>query len=113
MFTTFSCLTRVPIAFYVKTPSLWDDKVMPLLLETGKEVVAVGRALGFSEEDLPSNAAEVGIAFCVEMTKDWDVNVNHKVGTQLDLEAGRPFEVEAIVGEVVRLAKKVGVLVPR
>lgn len=31
----------------------------------------------------------------------------------VDLEAGRPIEVEAIVGGIVKRAKKVGVVVPR
>jgi 2-dehydropantoate 2-reductase len=31
----------------------------------------------------------------------------------VDLEAGRPIEVEAIIGEVVRLAASTGVSVPR
>ncbi|KAG8885112.1 hypothetical protein FRB97_002278 [Tulasnella sp. 331] len=112
MFTTFSCLTRVPLAFYVKTPDLWDDKVMPLLLETGTEVAAVGRALRFSEADFPSNVAEETIAFSVETMKDWDINSNHKVSTHLDIEAGKPFEVEVIVGEVVRLGKALRVSIP-
>lgn len=37
----------------------------------------------------------------------------HKMSLWVDVEQGRPIEVEVIVGEVVRLAKEVGVDVPR
>jgi 2-dehydropantoate 2-reductase len=37
----------------------------------------------------------------------------HKMSLWVDVEQGRPIEVEVIVGEVVRLAKEVGVEVPR
>lgn len=37
----------------------------------------------------------------------------HKMSLWIDVEQDRPIEVEVIVGEVVRLAKQVGVDVPR
>ncbi|KAG9015456.1 hypothetical protein FRB94_000060 [Tulasnella sp. JGI-2019a] len=112
IFVTFGYLTRVPIAFYINTPSLWD-RVMPLLLETGKEVVAVGRSLGFSEEGFSSSSLEDLIAITREGSKNWPIDYGHKVSTHLDVEGGRPFEVEVIVGEVVRLGKELGVAMPR
>ncbi|KZP27115.1 hypothetical protein FIBSPDRAFT_818726 [Athelia psychrophila] len=40
-------------------------------------------------------------------------NSTHLPSMLLDAENGRPMEVEVIVGEVVRMAKRVGVAVPR
>lgn len=37
----------------------------------------------------------------------------HKMSLWIDVEQSRPIEVEVIVGEVVKLAKAVGVDVPR
>lgn len=37
----------------------------------------------------------------------------HKMSLWIDVEQSRPIEVEVIVGEVVKLAKEIGVDVPR
>lgn len=47
------------------------------------------------------------------LTKIANGQTPHKMSLWIDVEQNRPIEVEVIVGEVVRLAKEVGVDVPR
>ncbi|EEB92317.1 hypothetical protein MPER_09195, partial [Moniliophthora perniciosa FA553] len=42
-----------------------------------------------------------------------DPKNNHAPSMLLDMRQGKPMEVEVILGEVVRLAKRVGVDIPR
>ncbi|KAG8890601.1 hypothetical protein FRB98_007155 [Tulasnella sp. 332] len=109
-FAPMSCFTRVPPAFYTATPALWE-KVVPLLRETGEEIVAVGRALGYSEIYLPADVVEGFLDWNIATFKD--VKSQHKPSTLLDIEVNKPFEVEAIVGEVVRAGKRLGVPIPK
>ncbi|KAG9015459.1 hypothetical protein FRB94_000063 [Tulasnella sp. JGI-2019a] len=110
VFATFSCLTRVPPAFYIATPALWG-RVAPLFRETGEEVLAVGRAIGYSEKHLPTDAIQGFIDGDVASYSD--AQSEHKPSTLLDIEANKPFEVEVIVGEVVRAGRQLGVPIPR
>lgn len=89
---------------------MWEV-ARPLLLETAAEVVAVGRGLGFSESDFPSTAAEDTAAW--NRMAFTDPNSKHQPSTVLDIEAGKPFEVEVIVGEVVRAGKRLSIRIPR
>ncbi|KAG9039620.1 hypothetical protein FRB95_009201 [Tulasnella sp. JGI-2019a] len=110
VFATFSCLTRVPPAFYIATPALWG-RAAPLFRETGEEVLAVGRAIGYSEKHLPTDAIQGFIDGDVASYSD--AQSEHKPSTLLDIEANKPFEVEVIVGEVVRAGRQLGVPIPR
>ncbi|KAG9007512.1 hypothetical protein FRB94_014281 [Tulasnella sp. JGI-2019a] len=109
-FATFSCLTRVPPSFYTATPELWK-RVIPLFRETGEEIVAVGRAMGYSEKYLPADSVQVVID--TDAAFYTDVESDLKPSTLLDIEANKPFEVEVIVGEVVRAGRQLGVPTPR
>jgi len=91
-----SALTRATLAEMVG-----DDGTRALLRTMMLEVEAVGRALGI-EPDIGvdrrlEGAGRVG---------------HHRTSMLQDAEAGRPLEVEALVGSVVELAGQLGVPVP-
>ncbi|HEY4025453.1 MAG TPA: 2-dehydropantoate 2-reductase [Candidatus Dormibacteraeota bacterium] len=91
-----SALTRATLAEMVGDPATRD-----LLRTLMLEVEAVGKAIGI-EPDIGvdrrlEGAGRVG---------------HHRTSMLQDVEAGRPLEVEALVGSVVELAGQVGVPVP-
>lgn len=96
--------------FIFGTPAL-KSQVDPVAYEIRKECFAVGRALGYTEKDLPFDEAEVAYQNVVNMYLDPN-DTSNAPSTFLDTEAGRPFEVEVIIGEVVRSAHRLGVAVP-
>lgn len=75
------------------------------------ELMTLGRALGYDEEALPSSTGKD----ILTRTRAIHVKADsaHKPSMMLDMERGLPFEVEVILGEVVRMAQEVGVSVPR
>ncbi|KAG8890618.1 hypothetical protein FRB98_007173 [Tulasnella sp. 332] len=77
-----------------------------------KEILAVGYAMGFSEEELPTNWVEEVLARSVAIAKSFGPNSNIKPSSLVDIEAGRPFELEVIFGEVVRLGQRHNVSTP-
>jgi 2-dehydropantoate 2-reductase len=80
---------------------LRDADVAALVREVMRETEAVAAKLGFelpiSIEHRMAGAAKVG---------------EHKTSMLQDLEAGRPLELEAVVGAVVELGERVGVAMP-
>ncbi len=91
-----SALTRATLG-----ELLADAATRELIRTLMLEVEAVGKAIGI-EPDLPverrlEGAAQVG---------------EHRTSMLQDVEAGRPLEVEALVGAVVELAGQVGIPVP-
>ncbi|KAG2062479.1 hypothetical protein BDR04DRAFT_1123914, partial [Suillus decipiens] len=79
--------------------------VVPVLRAILQEMVTLGRALGYPDNDdgLPSSLVD-----------DVHRDPTHTAlpSMLLDAQNGLPIEVEVILGEVVRLAKEVGVDVP-
>jgi Ketopantoate reductase len=91
-----SALTRASLADIVTSP-ITSDLVRSLM----EEVDAVARALGV-EVPLTVEKRMAGAAAMGE----------HRTSMLQDLEAGRPLEVDALVGAVVELAGGAGVPVP-
>jgi len=91
-----SALTRASLADIVTSP-ITSDLVRSLM----EEVDAVARALGV-EVPLTIEKRMAGAAAMGE----------HRTSMLQDLEAGRPLEVDALVGAVVELAGGAGVPVP-
>jgi len=95
-FNPVSALTGCTLAEIVGDPGLSQ-----LIRDIMKEVEAVGAAIGLelpvSIEQRIAGAGKVG---------------EHKTSMLQDLEAGRPLELEAIVGTVVDLGEWVGVPMP-
>ncbi|KAG9039601.1 hypothetical protein FRB95_009181 [Tulasnella sp. JGI-2019a] len=104
-----SGLTRVPVPFYLKAPEVWA-KSHSFLQAVGTEVVAVGRALGFSEKDFPSSTAEDSLNYLRSLGND--PYADTKPSLLVDIESGRSFELEVIIGEVVRAGKSLNVPIP-
>ncbi|KAG9018841.1 hypothetical protein FRB90_009128 [Tulasnella sp. 427] len=102
-----SCLTRTPCCAFFNDDTACQGSVQ-LLRTIATELVNVGRALGYPSEYLtePVDFVEHYRKHHLEDTS------GHKPSTLLDVEAGKPFELEVILGEVVRLAKTVNVPVP-
>lgn len=67
-------------------------------------MILLGRALGF-----PDSTSDVFESTRAIHTKP---NSMHTPSMLLDARRGRPFEVEVILGEVVRMARSVGVDIP-
>lgn len=91
-----SALTRASLGAMIA-----DDHTRQLLRTLMLEVEAVGRGLGIEPrlgvDRRLEGAARVG---------------EHRTSMLQDAEAGRPLEVEALVGSVVELAGQLGVAVP-
>lgn len=81
-----------------------DGAATDLLIDLGREVVAVARAAGVP---VPADAAETYVADARRRLPP-----DGGSSTLFDLEAGRPLEREALVGAVVREADRLGVPVP-
>lgn len=73
----------------------------------------MARAIGITEDLLPSTAPRDTITVGQESYSDSSKGMPFKPSMLVDLEAGRPMEVEGIVGAVVKQAKEVGIPVPR
>jgi 2-dehydropantoate 2-reductase len=91
-FNPVSALTRATLAQMVRDPG-----VSSVIREIMQEVEAVSQKLGMelpvSIEQRMAGAEKVG---------------EHKTSMLQDLEAGRPMELEALVGAVVELGERVG-----
>ena len=68
------------------------------------QIILLGRALGFP--DTTTDIFELTRAIHVKPTS------MHTPSMMLDAQRGKPFEVEVIIGEVVRMARSVGVDIP-
>jgi 2-dehydropantoate 2-reductase len=95
-FNPVSALTRATLVQMCR-----DPEVSELVRNIMREAEAVGARLGLelpvSIEQRMAGAEKVG---------------EHKTSMLQDLEAGRPLELEAIVGAVVELGERVGVPMP-
>ena len=86
------------------TREMLESEEMTLLVRAVmEEVCAVASAAG---RGLPDDVVDRMIADTRKMTP-------YKTSMLLDYEAGRPMEVEAILGNAVRIARNLGVSVPR
>ena len=91
-----SALTRASLADLVTSP-ITRDLVQTLMEEVDAVARAMGVAVPLTIEKRMAGAAATG---------------EHKTSMLQDLEAGRPLEVDALVGAVVELAEGAGVQVP-
>ncbi|KAH8107290.1 6-phosphogluconate dehydrogenase C-terminal domain-like protein [Phellopilus nigrolimitatus] len=109
-FASFATLSGYPVRAIFQEPAV-EGQVVPVIRAVMREKLAVGRAMGFDETALPSSIVEDIIASTGNIHRRLDSK--HKASMLLDYEKGRPLEIEAIVGEVVRNARKLNVDVPR
>ena len=73
----------------------------------------MAHAIGITEELLPTSAIKHTVEFAQEAYSDPTKGKPFKPSMTEDLEAGRPMEVEGIVGSVVKQAKELGFAIPR
>jgi 2-dehydropantoate 2-reductase len=95
-FNPVSALTQASLADMVTSP-LTRDLVRTLMEEVDAVAKAMGVEVPLTIEKRMAGAAATG---------------DHKTSMLQDLEAGRPLEVDALVGAVVELAADAGVPVP-
>ena len=74
------------------------------------EALSVARALGFSEEAVSEKNVDDVIESTARIHRREDSR--HKASMLVDLEMGRPMEVDVIIGWLVRKAREMGVDVP-
>jgi 2-dehydropantoate 2-reductase len=95
-FNPLSALTRATLAEMARSP-----EVCPVVRSIMTEVEAVANRLGvelpISIDQRIAGAEKVG---------------DHKTSMLQDLEAGRPFELEPVVGAVVELGERLGISMP-
>ncbi len=97
-FSAVGAVTRAPAGVIRRLP-----QTRRLLEEAMKETVAVAQALGVA---LPHEAARQAMAFTDHMEPHVTASM------QRDIMEGRPSELEAQTGAVVRLGRKAGVPTP-
>ncbi|MEW6241293.1 MAG: 2-dehydropantoate 2-reductase [Chloroflexota bacterium] len=96
--SSFGALTRLPIGDWRDVP-----ETRALVVNLMKEVEAVGRAHG---ANLDADVVEKSLAFM-------DAAAPHiRASMQVDVEAGRQFELEAMVGVIGRKGREAGVPTP-
>ncbi|CAE6464598.1 unnamed protein product [Rhizoctonia solani] len=108
-FAAFATLIRYPCpAFFWEETA---DKIRPTLTKILTEAISVARALGYSEQAVPSSLIESTIEDTGALHRPGEPST-HKPSMLVDMETKRPLEIEAIIGEVVRVGKEHGVDVP-
>ncbi|CAG8453072.1 9397_t:CDS:2 [Acaulospora colombiana] len=97
------------------TPQEWNctkesgETGMQLISECLAEMMVLARALGYGEDLVPSSMPQ-GI---IEQAKTLMVSQSDFVPSALlDVRLGKPIELEVILGEVVRKAKKLDIRMP-
>jgi 2-dehydropantoate 2-reductase len=99
-----SALSGYPFHLWLSQPT--TNEILPALMA---EIIAVGRAMGLTEEQLPNNAGELVIQRSLGIVKS---GVKHIPSIQLDVMNRRPIEVEGILGFLVKKGRSHNVAVP-
>ena len=103
-----SALSGYPFHSWILHPNAQatTKELLPALMA---EIMAVGRAIGLTEEQLPNNAGELTIQKSMELVKS---GVKHSPSILLDVINKRPIEVEGILGFLVKKGRSHNVAVP-
>lgn len=110
IFATTSCLTRTSHGAFYSNDAVFG-RLEPLLVKIADETIAVGVVIGYDKEELESQRDDLFQYTKATFQRSGAVK-GHKASTLLDLEEGKPFELEVLLGEVVRKAHNKGVAVP-
>ncbi|KZT29414.1 6-phosphogluconate dehydrogenase C-terminal domain-like protein [Neolentinus lepideus HHB14362 ss-1] len=120
-FSTLCTLTRGSCADLMSADVLSD--MLPVVRGVMTEVISVARKAGVEPTELPDDVAEPIIKNAIHDysdihlrtgdTADARVPSAFKPSMLVDLEAGRPIEVEPIIGGVIRQARELAVETPR
>lgn len=104
-----STLIRYPMPAFFRERAA-AEVAMPQLRAIMQEILAVGRAIGFDESALPSNTIEQTYENTAALHRAPDSS--HRASMLLDLEQGKPMEIEVVLGVLVQKAKEHHVDVP-
>jgi len=104
-----STLIRYPMPAFFREQAA-AEVAMPQLQAIMQEILAVGRAIGFDESALPSSAIEQTYESTAALHRAPDSS--HRASMLLDLEQGKPMEIEVVLGVLVQKAKEHQVDVP-
>jgi 2-dehydropantoate 2-reductase len=88
------------------------DLVGSVARDVMEEVISVASKVGLDGQYL-SNQKEIILEATMKRVAGASRSNTFKPSMLVDVEAGRPMEVEVIIGEVVRKAAEHGVSVPR
>ena len=93
--------------------SLIHENTIPLLYDALTEMYALGSVLFPATGDSPGLDPDI-VTRTLKNTSGLHAvpESNHKASMLLDLENGRPLELDVVMGEVVRLGRKAGVSMP-
>jgi 2-dehydropantoate 2-reductase len=95
-FNPISALTGATLAGMVRDPDV-ADLVKNIMMEATAVAAKIGIEMPVTIERRMEGAAKIG---------------EHKTSMLQDLEAGRPIELEAIVGAVLEMGDRLGVAMP-
>lgn len=107
---TTSSLIRYPLPAFFRGEAQ-EAAAVPQLRAVMQEILTVGRAMGFDEDALPSTVIEDTLEGSRRLHSRPDST--HRASMLLDLEHGRPMELEVILGVLVKKGKELGVDIPR
>ncbi|EGG07386.1 uncharacterized protein MELLADRAFT_35492, partial [Melampsora larici-populina 98AG31] len=131
-FSTMCSLSRSPVSALIAPEVL--PHTLPVVRRTMLEMIYVARALGYREIDLPAKAVDDTIQLTIshyqgsqsqnnedvfeedeeeEEGKEETKHTTFKPSMLLDLENGRPMELEPIVGAVLDRARAKAIETPR
>lgn len=108
-FAACATLVRLPCPSFFWPESV--EKIRPSLTKILQEAVSVARALGYSEQAVPSSLVESTINDTGNLHRPGKPST-HKPSMLVDMETKRPLEIEVIIGEVVRAGRERGVDMP-
>ncbi|KAK7053047.1 hypothetical protein VNI00_004368 [Paramarasmius palmivorus] len=106
--------TAEPYEPYVDpaTANLIEEYSVPNIRAVLKEAISVAHASGIPDTEQGITSGTVDIFLERARENHIDPKNNHAPSMLLDMRSGKPMEVEVIVGEVVRLARRVGADIP-
>ncbi|KAG9128436.1 hypothetical protein FRC07_012544 [Ceratobasidium sp. 392] len=108
-FAAFATLVRQPCPSF-----FWEEseaKIRPTLTKILQEAISVARALGYSEQAVPTSLIEQTIEDTGGLHRPGKIST-HRPSMLVDIETKRPIEVEVVIGEVVRIGREHGLNIP-
>jgi 2-dehydropantoate 2-reductase len=109
-FAAASTLIRAPLPTFFATKET-RDRIISVVRNLLREAVDVARAVGYTEDVVPSSLIEWNIQDN-ETRNGLGTTSTHRPSMLVDLESGKPLELEVVVGEVVRMGREKNVAIP-
>ena len=95
-----------------RSPQIHETTI-PLIYDALTEMYDLGAVLFPATENDPGLDPNIAINLLKSTSEaNGQTESNHKASMLLDLEQGRPMELDVVVGEVVRLSRKNGISMP-